>query len=184
MREEKTQFISSSRHSYGNMLNLFFKRFFSHRKISRMKIPDPEFLTVKDQFGYSEEYITIKSKNKKESSIYNYSLSNNLEDIEIAVLLRTGQKISLNSASWKSNNELSLNVKHLMKKHDVIYSMTTWEEKKTRHITINMHVNDMWFTTFFSEMRGSFVNIEYIMAFNRIKNYIIKFLSEEMDDDE
>ena len=154
------------------------------RKLRRNKLQKQAFLTAKDQLGYAEEYIAIKLQNKKENQLYNYSLSNSLEDIIIAIFSRTGLNISLNSACWKINNGPSIGVKHLMKKHHVTYSMTTWEEEKTRRLVINMHVRDIWFIASFKEINSVFISTDLIKAYSIAMDFALKEQSEEHDDEE
>lgn len=140
------------------------------------------FVSVKDQLGYAEECIIVKSKDQKESQLLKYSLSNSLEDIKIAIYSKTGQNVNLETARWRINKESYISVKHLMNKHRVTYSMTTWEEK-TRYLVVNMRVNDRWFSTYFAELYGSFVSEDCLQTYARVRDYINKILSEETDDE-
>jgi hypothetical protein len=106
-----------------------------------------QLITPKEQNGYAEEIIIPDGT----EHILRYSLSNSLDDIKIAVFSQTGLNIDLDKAYWKINPGLSISVKHLMNKHRVIYSMTTWHEGRNRHIIVNMRVNDTWFITGFDE---------------------------------
>ena len=119
---------------------------------------EQQFLTPKEVLGYAEEYIVVEENEE----LLNYSLSNNLDDIEIAVYARTGLNIDLDNAYWESNPKLSISVKHLMNKHCVTYSMTTWyaEEEKRSYLVINMRVGDKWFLTRFNEKDGVIYNYE------------------------
>jgi alpha-amylase/alpha-mannosidase (GH57 family) len=116
---------------------------------------DQTFLTKKDQLGYAEEHIIVEGKNG--NALLNYSLSNSLEDIKIAIFSRTGHKINLDNAVWQINPELSISVKHLMNKHHVIYSMTTLGESGNKQIVVNMRANDKWFITKLHEFKGTLV---------------------------
>ena len=119
---------------------------------------EQQFLTPKDVLGYAEEYIVVEEIQK----LLNYSLSNNLDDIEVAIYARTGLDIDLNNAYWQLNTNLSISVKHLMNKHRVNYSMTTWdeEEDKRRYLVVNMRIGDKWFLTRFNERDGLTYNYE------------------------
>jgi hypothetical protein len=104
---------------------------------------EQQFLTPKDVLGYAEEYIVVEEIQE----LLNYSLSNSLDDIKNAVYARTGLNINLDYAYWQLNTNLSTSVKHLMNKHRVNYSMTTWdeEEERVKYLYVNMRVGDQWF---------------------------------------
>jgi hypothetical protein len=138
-------------------------------KIRRQKMDEQQFLTPKDVLGYAEEHIVVEEIQK----LLNYSLSNNLDDIEIAIYSRTGLDIDLNCAYWEINPYLSISVKHLMNKHRVNYSMTTWyeEKQKRRYLVVNMRLGDRWFFTRFNEIDGSIYNYEKYLIYKNIKKY-------------
>jgi len=125
---------------------------------------EQQFLTTKDVLGYAEEYIIIE----KDKRLLNYSLSNSLDDIKIAIYARTGLNIDLDSAYWQININLSTSVKHLMNKHCVTYSMTTWDEEEVRNLFVNMRVGDKWFLTRFNEINGVIFNYEKYSICKRI----------------
>jgi len=116
------------------------------------QIDEHQFLTTKDKLGYAEEYIVVKHDNPKNDLLLNYSLSNSLEDIKIAIFNRTGLNINIEKAIWKLNSSLTISVKHLMNKHKTSYSMTTYNVKKDRIIVINMRVCDNWFIAKYEEL--------------------------------
>jgi len=71
-----------------------------------------------------------------------YSLSNNIEDIENAVFTRTGYTINLRTTRWDLNTEdLSQNVKTVMNRHNVNYSMTIFDDS----VIINRRDGNRWF---------------------------------------
>jgi len=135
---------------------------------------EQQFLTPKDVLGYAEEYIF----NETFQELLNYSLSNSLDDIKIAVYARTGLNVDLNDAYWKSNQGLSISVKHLMYKHRVTYSMTIWDdgEEEFRNLFVNMRVGDQWFIArFYASNKDSiFYDLE---KFNCGKK-LLKFLKK------
>jgi len=142
------------------------------------------FLTPKEQLGYSEDYIFIKFGDKNNGELLNYSLSNKLDDIEIAILNRTGHIVKLKNAQWKIAPELSLLVKQLMNKYNVKYSMTTMQYKKVPQIIVNMRTDDIWLTAGFEEFDGKFISwnrMEYYRAFIKL---IKKYFPKEDDDDD
>jgi len=123
---------------------------------------EQSFLTAKDTLGYAEEYIVINGTNK----LLNYSLSNSIDDIEIAIFARTGYYINLKKAFWCFNSKLSISVKHLMKVRNVNYSMTIIDidEKEYRGIIVNMRVGDKWFYTYYSiAENGTIRSVESIV---------------------
>jgi hypothetical protein len=130
------------------------------------------FLTPKEKFGYTEEYIIVKYGNLEDNLLLNYSLSNNLYDIEIAIYSRTGQIIDLKNAHWKMNPFLSTSVKHLMKKHHVKYSVTTMGEKEIDQIVVNMCADDVWFITGFDKLSGAFYGWDKIETYDLLKDLI------------
>jgi len=151
------------------------------------KIDEQQFLTTKDKYGYLEEYITLKFEDPKENVLLNYSLSNNLDDIRLAILNRTNLDINIKKASWKYNTELSIYVKQLMKKHHVSFSMTTYDEtieKRTvKVIVINMHIGDNWFYTRYGAIKDKYYNMDYFVTLEKLKRFIEKYLSEDDIDD-
>ena len=141
-----------------------------------------QFLTPKDQLGYAEEYISIKSDNPDEILFLNYSLSNSLEDIKIAIFKRTGLDIKLEKAIWKLNPYLSISVKYLMNKHQVTFSMTTFYEETSRIICVNMRVGDNWFHTSYCELNHKCYSYYYLEIFKKLKQIIENFESDESYD--
>ena len=108
-----------------------------------------------------------------------YSLSNNLDDIEIAIFDRTGHNIDLKSTSWDMNTKLCNGVKHMMNRNQVRYSMTISEQSNKKNLVVNMRIDDGWLITGFTEIEGSFESWEY---FRRIKAFK-KLLKEYSDID-
>ena len=128
--------------------------------------------------------IIIKHDDDMNSELLNYSLSNKIDDIEIAIFNRTGQVVKLKNAHWIINPYLSVFVKQLMNKHNVKYAMTTRQEKiknkEYRTITINMRSDDIWLIAWFEEFDGRFV------CGDRVETYraFVKFISPLLEDDE
>jgi hypothetical protein len=138
---------------------------------------EEQFLTPKDVFGYAEEYIVFEA----DRELLNYSLSNSLDDIGIAIYARTGLNVDLNNAYWQLNTKLSTIVKHLMNKHRVTYSMTTWDEEeeelKFRFLSVNMRVGDQWFSARFYKRNKDniFYDLEKYLFCKRIRKYLKDF---------
>jgi len=73
-----------------------------------------------------------------------YSLSNNLNEIEKAIFLRTGRNIKLDNVDWINiTGSLSPEVITIMNKHNVNYSMVTVNDNKT--IIVNKRVGNNWY---------------------------------------
>ena len=148
------------------------------------QINEQQFVTTKEKLGYTEEYIVVKFDDPKEDVFLNYSLSNSLDDIKIAIFNRTGLDLNIEKAKWVYNPYLSVSVKQLMNKHQVSYSMTTYYEGKVRIITINMRVGDNWFITRYAELKGKCYHCDYFDTLEKLKRFIEYFLSYRNDKDD
>jgi len=95
---------------------------------------------------YSEEKITVKETGNR----YNYSFSNNINDIKKAIYNRKRHDVELNAVIPKTNPQLSLCVKELINKHDVEFLMTTFINSGNNSVVINRRVNNNWYSVFFS----------------------------------
>ena len=114
--------------------------------------------------------------------MYNFSLSNSLEDIQIAIYARIGEEIDLEAAYWEINRDLHVSIKHLMNKHRVIYSMTTWIDEGSTYLAVNMRANDKWFLSrFIKEKNYPFADWSQI-RYARIKRRISEMISK-LDND-
>jgi len=139
-----------------------------------------QFLTPKDKLGYAEEHIIVKTGNPNEDELLNYSLSNSLDDIKIAIFARTGKLVNLDKAYWQLNSKLSVSVKHLMNSHHVNYSMTIIGENKERTIVVNMRVADKWFFTDYREFDGEFFGTDFI--FRQLSKFYWKYFDDGDDE--
>ena len=74
-----------------------------------------------------------------------YSLSNSLDEIIKAIYRRTGRTVNLDDAVWELNPYLSKHVRNLMKKHNVVYSMTTRFFGTYKNIIVNWRYCDEYF---------------------------------------
>jgi hypothetical protein len=126
-------------------------------------MPENSFSFPTWQRGSIEKLVILDGRKE----ILKYSLSNSLDDIKIAIFVRTGYNINLENAAWKLNPKLSISVKHLMDSHDVNYSMTTYIREKVRFVVINMRVGDNWFITGYEEINGKFYNWELIHTYSK-----------------
>jgi len=147
-------------------------------------LAEPQFTIAKDKFGYAEEFIVVKSDEPKNDLLLKYSLSNSLDDIKIAIFNRTGFNIKIEKAKWVFNSYLSISVKHLMNKHQVFYSMTTYYEGKVRVVCINMRIGDNWYFTRYAELKGKIYPWDYFNTLQKINRLIDSHLSSENDDDD
>ena len=136
-------------------------------------------LTPKNKLGYIEEYLVITEYDL----LLKYSLSNSLDEIEISIFERTGQSINLKTVFWEINTRLVTSVKHLMNKHHVRYSMTTWKGAKNRKLVVNMRANDLWFYTGFSEIKGKFYSWDKLQTYEIIMN-AFRRISNATDNDD
>jgi len=147
------------------------------------KLENYQFSTPKDKLGYAEEFIVVKSGDPKEDLLLNYSLSNSLDDIKIAIFKRTELNIKIEKAKWVLNSNLSVSVKHLMNKHQVLFSMTTYDEtiekRIIKSIIINMRVGDNWFFTQYCAIRDKIYTMDYFETLDKLKRFIEKYLSED-----
>ncbi|MCL2277147.1 MAG: hypothetical protein FWC21_04555 [Treponema sp.] len=142
-------------------------------------IDEYQFITPKDKLGYAEEYITFHEDNK----LLNYSLSNSIDDIKIAIFTRTGLNIDLDKAKWIINHDLSISVKHLMNKHKVSFSMTIYNDGKVRVIVINMRNGDNWFSTRYGELNGKCYSWDHFEIVEKLRRLIDKYsIDPEMFD--
>jgi len=140
---------------------------------------EQQLLTPKDVLGYAEEYIVVQDTQE----LLNFSLSNSLDDIEMAIYARTGFNVYLDKAYWRINTGLSINVKHLMNKHCANYSMTTWNEKeKSRDFVVNMRVGDKWYYTSYSEINGRIFNNEALKIQRKTLKLILNLLDIDIND--
>lgn len=76
-----------------------------------------------------------------------YTLSNDLNKIQEAACLQTDiEDFSfIDKFGWKENLGLSENVKKVMKRLNVVYSMTFFIEKNTECLVINKYDNGKWY---------------------------------------
>jgi hypothetical protein len=100
-------------------------------------------------WAYSGGIFEPTTPAQREETIYiaglgniRYSLSNNLGEIEQAIYSRTGRTVMLNNANWRLNtSSLSPDVKALMNRHNVNYSMTI----SSGMIVVNKRVGNEWY---------------------------------------
>ena len=142
------------------------------------------FLTTKEKLGYAEEFILVKANNPENNVFLNYSLSNSLDNIKIAIFNRTGLDIKLEKAKWVYNPNLSISVKQLMNKYQVSFSMTTYFENLVNIICINMRVGDNWFITRYAELKNKCFSWDYFDTLEKLKRLIEYYLSEKQDEDD
>ena len=155
-----------------------------NENLESQQFEEQQFVTTEDKLGYAEEYIVVKADDLKNDKLLNYSLSNSLDDIKIAIFNRTGLKLKLEKSKWIYNSYLSISVKQLMNKHQVSFSMTTYNRDKVKVICINMRVGDNWFFTKYLEIKGKCYSWDYLNTLERLKGLIAFFLSSEEDDDD
>ena len=137
---------------------------------------------TKNHKGCIEEMVILEETNE----LYKYSLSNNLDDIEISIYARTGCNVNLNNARWKLNPSLSISVKHMMDKHQANFSMTADGETGSgkKFVAINMRAGNLWFITGYDEVNGYLVRWDLLESFKMTIKYIEKYILPEEDDDD
>ena len=127
---------------------------------------EQNILTVKKQISCIEENLIVDSENLL------YSLSNSLDDIEIAIFARTGENIDLKNTYWKLNKKLFIGIKHLMNKYQVKYSMTVSNKNNRKDLVVNMRIDDEWFITGFTEIEGSFKRWDQVEVIELLKELL------------
>jgi len=109
--------------------------------------PPKKISELSEELSNDEQGVFIESLSK----LYNYTISNNLSEIEYAINKRTGYFINLENVNWQLNPNLATEVKELMNKYNVIYSMTFWSdyENDIINIVINKQLNSEWFSALY-----------------------------------
>jgi len=124
--------------------------------------------------GCIEEMVILD----KTRDLLKYSLSNSLDDIQIAIYSRTGHNVNLEKAAWKLNPGLSISVKHLMNSHNVNYSMTVDIRDKIKFVVVNMRVGDRWFITGYDEINNQLINWELILTLIKANKIAMNILND------
>jgi len=99
-------------------------------------------------WGQAEEEILIGDL------LLKYSFSNDIKDIEKAILSRFEISIDSSEITWTENKVLDIKVKNAMDKRNVDYSMTSWIENWYRYIIINRRVGNKWFFVVYQKYIG------------------------------
>ena len=81
--------------------------------------------------------------------VLRYSLSNDIYKIQDAIYKRTGDNdfSFIDEYGWKLNHELSNNVKRVMNKYNVNYSMTSFTKDSIQYLAINKREGNRWYIT-------------------------------------
>jgi hypothetical protein len=113
-----------------------------------------------------------------------YSLSNDLAEIEESIKIKTKLKFGLDEVDWRINPRLSESVKILMSENNVNFSMTTYYESPFRIITINKRTDEKWsvYTIMVPEEYGNMSNKlskEFYLSYFEEEGYKYK----ELDND-
>jgi len=89
-----------------------------------------------------EEDIYIENR-----GILRYSLSNDINKIKVAIYKHTGNDdfSFINEYGWRLNTNLSNNVKLVMNKYDVNYSMTYYSKDGIQFLVINKREGNRWY---------------------------------------
>jgi uncharacterized protein YgiM (DUF1202 family) len=99
-----------------------------------------------DQAEYLEEEIYVEKY-----GYLKYTLSNDINVIVNVIYNRFGFSYSDNTSQiiWEINPNLSLNVKKIMNRHDLDYSMTSYLEGSKEIVVINKKSGNNWYITVF-----------------------------------
>jgi hypothetical protein len=121
-----------------------------------------------------EEFIFVEGYGKLK-----YFLSNNLYDIEKAIFSISGFTHNLSNAIWQKNPNLSINVRKIMDKHKLVYSMTTYYHQGIRQLVVNKHFENDWLISSFTEFSHHFYPTKHdnLEAFDPSK---ISFIRENI----
>jgi len=96
-------------------------------------------------FALTEEEIF----NERSKRFSLYSLSNDIDEIENAILTRAARVVNLSDIGWDLSPNISSNVKATMIKLDLNYAMTTYSGfGLSRIIIVYRRVGDLWFTCY------------------------------------
>jgi hypothetical protein len=88
-----------------------------------------------------EENIVLREDGQR----WKYSLSNNLDEIRDAIYKRVRIKIDkIEDVEWEINLKLSQDVKDLMQKYNVVYSMTAFFKNDIVNVVINKREKEQW----------------------------------------
>ncbi|MDR2942711.1 MAG: AAA family ATPase [Treponema sp.] len=111
--------------------------------------------------GFIEEEIFIEELKRN----FKYFLSNDLNQIIFTINSKTLFNIKIEDIEWELNTGLSKNVKDLMDKYHVNYSMTTYSVDNIYRLVINKRIGNEWAIFVITES-------DFIVVLN--KNKIIK----------
>jgi hypothetical protein len=104
------------------------------------------FITVIN-FTFSLTEAEIYNERSKRFSLY--SLSNDVDEIENAILARAARVVNLSDIGWDLSPNISANVKATMIKLDMNFAMTTYSGfGLSRIIIVYRRVEDLWFTCY------------------------------------
>jgi hypothetical protein len=110
-------------------------------------------------FGYALTEEEIFDTNSEHLSLY--SLSNDIGEIENAILARTGISISLRNAGWRLTQNISSNIKDTMNRLNINYAMTSYLPANmpfsfAKVIIVFRRVGEQWFTYMHIEIDENF----------------------------
>jgi hypothetical protein len=106
-------------------------------------------LTEEEIFDTNSEHLSL------------YSLSNDVREIENAILARTGISLSLVNAGWKLTPNISSNIKDAMNRLNLNYAMTSYLPANmpfsfAKLIIVFRRVGEQWFTYMHIEIDENF----------------------------
>jgi hypothetical protein len=99
-------------------------------------------MTNKYVLSENEEEITLRET----GNTHTYTLSNDIYEIIRAIYEKTGIDIEkISESDWEINTHLSQDVKDMMKKRAVEYSMTSWIENDKLYLVVNRKVDKKYY---------------------------------------
>ena len=87
--------------------------------------------------------------NEKTRRFTLYSLSNDVDEIEYAILTRAARAVNLSDIGWDLSPNISANVKATMINLNMDFAMTTYSGSGlSRVVIVYRRVEDLWFTCY------------------------------------
>jgi hypothetical protein len=128
--------------------------------------------TSQKQLSENEEEITLRET----GDTFIYSLSNDIAEILKSIYEMTGIIIkNIPESEWEINNGLSQDVKDLMKRRKVKYSMTTWIEHNELQLVINNKVENTYYVFGGGTFNGHF------LSYSQMEYYFQQYLKKKKE---
>lgn len=99
--------------------------------------------------NFSFALTEVEIYNERSRRLTLYSLSNDIDEIENAILTRADRVVNLFDVGWDLSPNISSNVKAAMIKFDMNFAMTTYSGfGLSRIVIVYRRVGDLWFTCY------------------------------------